>query len=301
MPVRLPPSLKIVSVFSGFLIILLTVDGVDREYPLKHYVSHGMSHLIIVATAIVVGAMLLWIIEEAIAGHIAPAIRTGLQALAHDVREEVGKFPKSWESITQVMASMVVHNPEARHLASEGKIVEAVQKVTTPEEEITILIKSKDPAHWRQAADLLEKSPSPKPALTLAYLFWQTGDIWKAIHLGELALATIGKEPEVSWKVQNSLAYYYTETSDPKYERLAREYIAAARIAEPKRPEPVDTEAFVKITYAKTREELMEGVAICEKARALGAPFESYAKHIARAMEKLRNMPDEPKSGSESA
>jgi hypothetical protein len=47
----------------------------------------------------------------------------------------------------------------------------------------------------------------------------------------------------------------------------------------------------VKITYGKTREEILEGVAIAEKARVLGAPFETYAKHIARAAARLKSFP----------
>jgi len=294
----MPRSLRIVLIFSLFLLVLVEVESLKTEYPLKEFISHCMPHLVIVATSVIVGAVLLWIIEESIHAHITPAILSGLRSLSSDLSKEVSRFPErlpdGWKTIPDILTDLAnrLETPEVKDLLSKGKISEAAKKAK-PEEEIAVFIQSKDPKHWEMAAALLDKpeNQDPKYFTTLAYLFWSGGNLQKAISIAErgLKVGLLRHEPYI-WKLQNSLAYYYAETRDPKYEDLARQYIAAARQAEPTSRESLDTEGFVKITYGKTEQEIAEGISICEQAWHQGAPLDSYSKHLARANDRLKKL-----------
>ncbi|HUA86857.1 MAG TPA: hypothetical protein VMB85_23530 [Bryobacteraceae bacterium] len=293
---KLPPSLRIFAIFSVFLFVLVGMDGINRDYPNKGFIKEAVGHLLVVVTAVVVGAVLLWIVEEATKAHLAPAIREGLATLARDVKEEVGKFPKSWQGITEVIARQLnfVQDEEARQLAREGKIKEAAAKVEArPADEIAILLQSTKPEDWKRAADLWAKAGRrpPQDGLSLAFLYWRAGQIGEAIRIAEAALsACTAKDGDALWKLQNSLAYYYAETGDHIHEQKAREYVAAARAAVPERSEPIDTEAYVKISFASTREEVRAGIAIAQRAYQLGVPVESFTKNVAKANEMLQRL-----------
>lgn len=295
----MPRSLRIVCIFAFFLLALIGVSEIKDAYPLREFISGSVEHLLVVVTAVLVGAILLWIIEEAVEHHIAPAIRGGLETLAGGIKEEVGKFPSSWEGWPQIMKANLnsMDSPEARSLASAGLTQQAAEKARSLDDKIKVLVQSTDPSDWNKAIGMVDSTQTPpfSPVLTLAYLSWQSGKIDEAIRLGEVALKRATEtSAEDLWKAHNSLAYYYAETAKPEFEKKAREYAVSARKAAPSRPEPIDTESFVRITYGKTEEEIMEGVALAEKAKLAGAPFETFVKHMNRAQQRIKTLPERP-------
>ena len=90
-------------------------------------------------------------------------------------------------------------------------------------------------------------------------------------------------------RAKNSLAYYLAETDDVAYEKMARQYVSEAGKLR-QTSAVLDTEGYVKITYGKTRQEILDGVGVCEHARRMGAPFEAYAKNINKANKRLEQL-----------
>lgn len=91
-------------------------------------------------------------------------------------------------------------------------------------------------------------------------------------------------------KFENSLAYYYAEQADPRNEAAARLYAVSARKNSPNRAETLDTEGYVKITYGKTKEEVLEGLSLCGQAKELGVPILGYEKAVKRAADRLSKL-----------
>ena len=214
--------------------------------------------------------------------------------MATEVAREVSRFPEALpvKKMSDVLDGFLdqIGSPEVRKLASEKKTEEALQKAEQPKEKILVLLRSSDRADWEKAEKMLEDSANQEPSffLTLAFRFWEIGEFAQAIAVAEKGFQLAPqKDPSLVTKFQNSLAYYYAETASPKYEGLAREYVAAARLSEPTNPGFLETEGFVKITYGKTKEEILEGVALSEETRRRGGPFELYAKNISRAATRL--------------
>lgn len=292
-------SFKVVGSFTLFLFSLLAIQGIEEDYALKQVMTHALPHLIVVATAVIVGGILLWIVEESIYTYITPALLTGLRTLGTELAKEVRRFPESpsIKKIPDVIREFLsdIKSPEVAKLAAENRIEEALQKAEPDEKIVNVLLQSADPKDWQRAAKLLEepKNQDPKYFLPLAYCFGSRKQISQAIAVAEkgLQLAT-QKDPALVPDFQDSLAYYYSDAQESKYEGLAREYIAAALVTNPEEPEYLDTEGFVKITFGKTRGEILEGVGLWEVARRRGVSFQLYAKHIARAQERLSAMPD---------
>jgi len=325
---RICPTWLLVTLVSGIALVGLSfVEGVTKGYPLKAYIEHLLPHAILVASAILVGAILVMIVVEALEHNLVPLVREGTSDLAEHLQTaikapvdkvgetlkggfaviasslaaEVQRFPEAWKSLndSQVRADLIdrVKTPKARQLAEEGRFQDAIGALdklvddhSKVEEEIALSVLSADQKDWAHALDLIEQNAIRNPSflITLAHRFWSVGGIDRAIALGKdaLAMAIESRDETLISKAKNSLAYYLTETGDPAYEKTARQYAAEARQARPGSA-TVDTEGFVKITYGKSKEEVLEGVNLCERARRMGAPFEAYVKHITKAKERL--------------
>jgi len=291
-------SLRTFFIFAAFLLVLIAIIEVSKtvSYPAKDFITGSVDHLLVVVTAILVGSLLLWIVEESIEKHIAPAIQGGLKKVAAQVAHEVSQFPKSFKDLNQVLDEQKaqIRTPGVKELLEEGKVTEAVEKSKSTEEEIAVLVQSKDPADWTRALELVRgKLPSSVITfLNVAFLLWQLPNLGEAIKVAEEGLkrAMLARNMELTLKLQNSLAYYYAESGKEQFESLAREYTTTVRNATHDWPEALDTDGFVKITYGKTKQEILDGVTLCERARNLGVPFDGFAYAVAKAEKRLKNL-----------
>ena len=108
-----------------------------------------------------------------------------------------------------------------------------------------------------------------------------------SIALAERGMKLVKGNTKLLSRFQNSLAYYYADSDIPGRALLALEYAEGAVKARPNEASPMDTLGFVKISYGKTKEEILEGVKLCTQAYELGTRFELYAKNIAKANNRL--------------
>ena len=292
----MPRSLKVVFTFGGFLLVLIALGDIKRDYPLRGFISGAVEHLLIVVTSVIVGGILLWIIEEAIEQQITPAISVGLGAMAAQLAKEVHAFPEAFQDMQATRAGMVasIRNAEVRDLVSEGRIGEAAEKTAGPDDQIKVYLQSQSSADWDRAVELARSLPVPPPRyfVTAAYLYFELGKTEKAIEIGEEGLKYAEKAGNLLYvrRLQNSLAYYYAETMDAKYEQRAREYIISARLNAAEASEVLDTEGWVKISFATTKEEVLAGLRLCLEAVEKGTPISYYEKALARAAERLKTL-----------
>jgi hypothetical protein len=291
----MPRSLKIVFTFGGFLLVLIALGDIKEDYPLRSFISGAVEHLLIVVTSVIVGGILLWIIEEAIEKHITPAIRAGLKTMAASVATEVQHLPEAWQTVQDARAGLAasIATPGVRELVSEGKIGEAAAKTVGPEDQIKVYLQSQSSSDWDKAVKLARSLsvPPPRYFVTAAYLFFESGKTMKAIEIGEEGLRYAEKAGNLLYvrRLQNSLSYYYADTMEAKYEQKARDYIISARI-NTDTPEALDTEGWVKISYAKTKEEIFAGLKLCLEAAEKGCPVWAYEKTVERATERLKSI-----------
>lgn len=157
---------------------------------------------------------------------------------------------------------------------------------------VSILLSSKEENDWDRAWEVIKEIEEVPSAVyvSLAYLFWSLGRTKNAIEVAERGLEVAKKRKDQVGinRLKNSLAYYYADLGEPDYEKMARSHAEEAFSARPEDPAPMDTKGYVKITYGKHREEIEEGICLCEEARRKGAPLKLYLKHIARAAKRLR-------------
>jgi hypothetical protein len=235
-------------------------------------------------------------------------IATGLNGIATALAEEFSDSLKGLSSVT-VRQDLIssVQSEEVRELAAAGETRKAVKQLNQMEENaglrpeqvkllqdrIAVLILSHEITDWLEALVLLiqnKELQAPKYYITLAYNFWSVKQLDRAIDLAEkgLALAVQVKDEKRILRFENSLAYYYADAEKMEKEELARKYAEEAVSRRPDDTAPLDTLGFVKITYGKTREEILDGAKMCTKALEKGAEFELYAKHVARANMRLK-------------
>jgi hypothetical protein len=186
-----------------------------------------------------------------------------------------------------------IATPGVRELVSEGKIGEAAEKTVGPEDQIKVYLQSQLPSDWDKAVKLARNLtvPPPRYFVTAAYLYFESGKTMKAIEIGEEGLKYAEKAGNLLYvrRLQNSLSYYYADTMEAKYEQKARDYITSARI-NTDTPDALDTEGWVKISYAKTKEEVFAGLKLCSEAVEKGTPVLYYERTLKRASERLRSI-----------
>ncbi len=250
-------------------------------------------------------------------------IATGLNgiatALAEAFSDSFKDFSLKGVSNDRVRQGLIssMQSEEVRELAAAGEIRRAVTQLNQIEENtglppeqvkllhdrIALLILSHEITDWLEALVLLiqnKELQSPNYYITLAYNFWSVKLLDRAIELAErgLALAREVKDEKPIARFENSLAYYYADAEKGEKEELARKYAEEAVRRRPDEAAPLDTLGFVKITFGKMPEEILDGVKDCSKALELGNDFELYAKHIARANVRLKQLnPPSPDQG----
>lgn len=185
----MPRSLRIFSIFGVFLLVLIAIGEIPRAviYPGREFISGAVDHLLIVVTAVLVGALLLWIVEESIEHHISPAIDRGLTNLADRLAKEVSLFPETFRGIQQVKdeEAASIKTPKVKELVSKGKIEEAATQSKNTEEQVAVLLQSTNPDDWREALNIVRKDfpLSTKYFLLVAFLFLAGQSDWRS-HKG---------------------------------------------------------------------------------------------------------------------
>lgn len=222
-------------------------------------------------------------------------------------KEFKGASEKIWEGFSDVRVReqliATIQNPELRKLVKEQKIQEAIANAEESylkdqaerQQKISLLLLSNEEKNWHTALEMLDKDESLQKAdyfLTLAFRFWSIKRIDISITLAERGLQLVADDDNVRLsRFHNSLAYYYADADMPEKATIALEYAQDAVKLRPNEASPLDTLGFVKITYGKTREEILEGVELCTRAFSRGTKFELYAKNIAKANNRLTQYP----------
>jgi hypothetical protein len=235
---------------------------------------------------------------------MAEGFTTMATAFAKEVK---GASEKIWEGFSDVRVKeqliSTIQNPRLRKLAKEQRIQEAIADTDDSymkdqaerQQKISLLLLSNEEKDWSAALEMLDKEESlqkPEHFLTLAFRFWSIKRVDISVTLAERGLKLVKADNTVLIsRFQNSLAYYYADAEMPGKESLALEYAEAAVKRRPDEASPLDTLGFVKITYGKTRNDVLEGVKLCTRAFEQGTRFELYAKHVGRANSRLVQLP----------
>lgn len=289
--------LKLVASFTTLSLILKAV--ILNKDGLPDWLISLLAEARDVSRWIVVGGLLLWVIEEHLERHIAPAIRSGLsdfaRAVAEGVRSQLSPGAKTMETLGDIFQGFYrehVKTPEVRRLAEEGKFQEAATKAPETEEQIAVLIKSENSRDWDEAFRLVRKLtvPSPQFFVTLSYRFWNISNIPRAREIAErgLKVAEGQKDSEYVAKLKNTLAYLYAESHDKEKEELARRF--ASESFDGDVAQRLDTNAYVKIIFAKKSDDVIDALGLNERAREKGLPLEDYAKNVRIAEERIQDL-----------
>src|SRR5258708_6504079 len=98
---RICPRWLLVTLVSGVVLVGLSfVEAIGRAYPLKNYIEHLLPHAILVASAIVIGAILVMIVSETLEHNVVPIIREGGTTLAEHLQTAIkGPVDKVGETL----------------------------------------------------------------------------------------------------------------------------------------------------------------------------------------------------------
>jgi hypothetical protein len=257
-------------------------------------------------------------IREGIEGSLLKmntTIADGFGRVASGLAQEFRGVSEAWTkglSDTHVQQNLLdsVQSPTVKKLIRAGEISKAIAQLdeilvkdqSERREQIAVLLLSANEKDWASAVEIMDRHEDvrePRFFLTLAYRFWSVKQLEQSIRLAEQGLALVGtKDPMLISRFENSLAYYYADARKEDREDAATRYAEAAVKARPGESGPLDTLGFVKITYSRTREGILEGVDLCNRAMKMGGDFDLYTKHVARAsqrLEQLRNKQSDAK------
>jgi hypothetical protein len=323
-------SLKPLNLAFGALVatvFLPLAEKLSLPEPYQGFVSAASHHLIIDSQILMVAGFLLHIIFGSVEHHVKPMVegsfKTSQHVLEHGFKGMEAVFARGFKEIEDVLAVRVGAIPSAlkeaferalgdiaktfitpgvKELVKGGKIDEAVAKIGREEkkddikrkEEIAALLHSEDHQKWDTAASILDEFPDSREAkfyLTLAYRYWNAGQLNRAIEVAEKGLEFASKvEESLLPKFQNSLAYYYADANRTDRETNARKYAAESLDSRKEDCHSLDTQGYVLISFGTTKEEIEKGVDLCHDAMRKGAPFEFYIKHIKKAHARLKNL-----------
>lgn len=217
-------------------------------------------------------------------------------------REFKGASEKIWEGFSDIRVKehliSTIQNPQLRKLVKEQRIQEAIANTEESylrdqaerQQKISLLLLSNDEKNWNTALQMLDEDEGLQKAdyfLTLAFRFWSIKRVEISIDLAERGMKLVKDDAKLLSRFQNSLAYYYADSDISEKASVALEYAEQAVKARPSEASPMDTLGFVKISYGKTKEEVLEGLKLCIRAYELGARFELYEKDVAKANNRL--------------
>jgi len=229
-------------------------------------------------------------------------LREMVHGQLQDIKNTIGLTNTTTEeTVNEVKAK----DPGVGDLLADGKIEEAIQILEKKAQNdpskkadlVPVLLISKSLTDWDRAWTILQEIEknlkTARQRANLSYIYWSIDSFDKAIEIAESALHLVESAPpskeqgELIGKFKNSLAYYYADTGRSHYEELARKYTEAACATRPGDVRPLDTKGYVKIVYGKDKQEVLEGIKLCEDARRGGTSENFYFKHIEKARRRL--------------
>lgn len=248
-------------------------------------------------------------VKEGMSG-LQQEVKTGLNSIQTFLSMQLGPIgAEILQAVAEARrprtAEGIKKYPDTAALIKRGEIKQAISLLeerlhTDPsvtEELVEVFIMSKDVADWEKGSAILHADASMlRHVPSLARNYWSVGNLDKALELVELGLERCRKLPEsedkkiLLGKFTNSLAYYLADQGKPENEERARQLIEEALSLRPGDPTVVDTKGYVKISFGKTRQEILEGISICEDARRDGERVEVYFKAIGKARERLEKL-----------
>lgn len=239
-----------------------------------------------IAKVVLAGLVLLWVFNEALEHAFGPIIEKGL-----------GKFDatlkRGFDRLTAALASEVRKSSERLASQSLPAVLESAshRPPQDPRREIAALLETTDESAWSKAHQLLSQHKIKDPALflPLALRYWSIGNFADAISVAEEGLKLAENEEDKS-RYKNTLAYYYAESENQVYEQLARQYATEARTARPDDPATLDTDGYVRISFATTFDEVKEGLGLCVQAMNMGYSPELYFRASERAKKKFATL-----------
>ena len=191
-----------------------------------------------------------------------------------EIAGEVGKFPDRFGEFVELQMPQGFEPTEV-------------------EQPVIKLLDSPNPGDWDRAAEILREGEIeqahyyPNYLLRLAFNYESAGKFDRAIKLAEKALPLAAGD---RWMFKNGLACFYADTGRSEYAEIALRYAAEARSEKPDDEDVMDTEGYVKITYGKTREEVLRGLELCSEARNQGVPDSTYTQRVDRAGLRLKEL-----------
>jgi len=212
--------------------------------------------------------------------------------------------PVALEALKQAIISK-----ERKQKLEEGKYEEVIEELQIElaknkdkgiaEQLISTLLLSKEVKHWNTARDLLKSFPITRLYIPLLSSYYSSGLLDKAIPVGEEALKSAESDPEadvqLKSKIQHALAYFYAEADldekEDEARRLSEQAIHGHRDAK-----SVDSKGFVLVSYAKTVDEVREGIDLFQQSWAMRTKEEQaeylpfFVKHMRLAERKLREL-----------
>lgn len=140
-------------------------------------------------------------------------------------------------------------------------------------------------------SELKRQNPDdPFAYVEIGVMYHSLGKIKEAIEETEEALKKSEKsnlEDHIVLSKAN-LAYYYADTGLTTVKDKAIEYANLAMEANPGMVAYKDTLGFVKIVFGESKEDIEEGMSLCEEVRKAGGPLEYYQKHLEIAIQRLK-------------
>src|SRR5258708_413204 len=218
------------------VVVLGIVQKIELREPIKTFVGPFTEPLLLIAQAVLIGALLMWIVAQAIDEHLLPIIVEGFTTLAQTVavaiETKVGDIPAALRTSLEHSLGDLAQtiSPHLVQLAKAGKVSEALAEIETdnedakakPQTEIALLLHSEEQKDWVKASQLLDSNPEaqdPKFYMTLAYRFWTVDQIDRAIEIGErgsrLAMTNKNNDPTHLSKFQNILPSYHPHAQQP--------------------------------------------------------------------------------------
>jgi hypothetical protein len=160
--------------------------------------------------------------------------------------------------------------------------------------------------YWRKAAPLLAKFGTQELTALLGFKFWTSRHLSDAIAYGDEALRLAeGMNDSVKLaRAKNNLAYYLADAREAAREADARRYAEEAYLAIDRavgegvkgadavlRAKMLTTVGFVRITFAESVEECLQGTEDCIEGVKKGADAELLrSRHLPLATEKMAEL-----------
>ena len=282
------------------LACLTLLEKVEVGEPIKTFVAPFIHHLLIAVQGLIIGGFLLYVFEELLAEKFGPIMRDGFDSIGKSLAGKMVGQGSIGEELSKSLREVSEHlTPGINRLVQEGRIEEAVAKVQSValdapsrgEEEIAILLHSSDPKDWERVLDIANSLHlTTRSFLTVAYRFWNAGNLARAIGVAEEGLSNENgrqePDPILLAKFKNSIAYYYADANRFDKADVARQYAMEAHSQRSHEPASMDTLGYVLITFG-TADEVRKGLDLCFEAWKAGTSIDVFDANVNKAKRRL--------------